>query len=199
MTHFVFIIFKTSSYNPDMCHFAIPKQDFRALLRASHVAAVIVLCIASMSSAMAACNPVAPALLDFFLSGRRLSDEIHGQLIQSAGQRNSTEEKLKSLSTLDHELSILNANVWGLYWVSLYSRRLHEVLDQLDSKPPGPVTQYYDRWDATQLHNAITPVIRDSGAVGALLARTRVLSPALSEKMHQHLGRIDEELRGCPF
>lgn len=176
----------------------MPTRIQRILPQTLRAAAIMTLYIASMSSAIAACNPVAPALLDFFLSGRRLSDEIHGQLIQSAGQRNSTEERLKSLSALDHELSILNANVWGLYWVSLYSRRLHEVLDQLDSKPPGPVTQYYDRWDATQLDNATSSVIRESGTVGALLARTSALSPELSEKMLQHLGRIDEELRGCP-
>lgn len=153
--------------------------------------------ITFMPSAIAACNPSAPAILDLFLSGRNLDDVIRAEWMEHSSPPDKAEEKVKSLSVFHHTLGDLNTRIWGLYWVSLYSRRLHEVLDQLDSKPPGPVTQYYDRWDATQLNSSVALVAHQAKTVGDLLARTGSLPTGLEGELRQHLVHIDRELRGC--
>jgi len=170
-------------------HYLIPLR--RALL----VTVAIGTFMVSVPSA-AACTASGPSMLGLFLAGRGLSDAVHGELVE-AMSRVSTEEQVKSLSALDHALGDLNLRVWGLYWVSVYSRRLHEVLDKLDSNPPGPVTLYYDRWDRTQLIDSVAMVNRETVTVDDLLARTRGLSSEQSSALQQHLGRIRKELLGC--
>jgi hypothetical protein len=98
---------------------------------------------------------------------------------------------------LGHALSKLNTSILGLYWVNIYSRRLHEVLEQLDSKPPGPVTQYYDRWDGSQLVSSATMLKRDLDSVNKLLPQTTGISAEQTEMLQQFLRQIDNELKGC--
>ena len=157
--------------------------------------------IVSVPAAGAACSATAPSMLGLFLAGRQLSDAVHGQLLDAVSRRDNLGERgedgVKSLAELDHALGNLNIQVWGQYWVSLYGRRLHEVLERLDSKPPGPVTRYYDRWDGSQINGSVANVTRDADAVDALLARTRGLSHEQSVAIQQHLGRIRKEVEGC--
>lgn len=167
-----------------------------AIRRALLSAAATVTFLVSVPNAGAACNASGPSMLGLFLTGRGLSDAVHGQLMEAAS-RDSTAEGVKSLAALGHALGALNTQVWGLYWISLYSRRLHEMLERPDSKPPGPVTRYYDRWDGSQINGSVANVTRDADAVDALLARTRVLSQEQSAAIQQHLGRVREELQGC--
>ena len=166
-----------------------------AHLAAAAIAAFIV------SMPAAACSASGPSMLGLFLAGRGLGEAVHGQLVEAVGRRGNSgerwEESVQSLVALDHALGNLNTQIWGQYWVSLYGRRLHEVLERLDSKPPGPVTRYYDRWDGSQMNSSVASVTRDADAVDALLARTRVLSQEQSAAIQQHLGRIREELQGC--
>lgn len=169
-----------------------------SLRRALFAATAITTFLASVPAADAACNASGPPMLDVFLAGRGLGEAVHGQLMEAAG-RAGAGESVKSLAALDHALGSLNTQVWGLYWVSLYSRRLHEVLERLDSKPPGPVTRYYDRWDGSQMNASVATIGRDAETVEALLARTRGLSQEQAAALQQHLGRIRRELQGCTF
>lgn len=159
--------------------------------------AAIAIFMASMSSAAATCRATGPSVLDLFLSGQNISNTIHEQLIEAAGRRETAGERVKSLLALDHALNNLNTKVWGLYWVSLYSGHLHEILGQLDSKPPGPVTQYYDRWDGAQLGSSAALVKHEANTVNNLLTRTSGVSAEHSAILQQYLRRIDNELLGC--
>jgi len=139
-------------------------------------------------------------MLGLFLAGRALGDAVHAQLLDAVARRDLAgerwEERVRSLAELDHALGALNTQVWGQYWVSLYGRRLHEVLDRLD-KPPGAISRYYQRWDGSQMNSSVASVTRDADAVDALLARTPVLSSEQAAELQQHLGRIRRELQGC--
>jgi hypothetical protein len=153
--------------------------------------------IAQPLSAAPACGATGPVMLGLYLAGRELGDAVHGQVARMAGRRDAAESGGEALADLDAALAALNTQVWGLYWVSLYSRRLHEVLDQLDAKPPGPVTRYYDRWDESQLTNAAALTLRHADAVGSVLARAGAVAPAQSAKLRQYLDDIGRDLRGC--
>lgn len=187
------------AYSLPMHKAAVTERYLRVPKRAHLAVAVIAAFIVSMPAA--ACSASGPSILGLFLDGRRLSDAVHEQLVEAVSRRDNLEgraqESATSLVELDHALSTLSTHLWGQYLVSLYSRRLHEVLDRLDSKPPGPVTSYYDRWDGSQINSSVLLVTRDADAVDAALARTRVLSREQSAMLQQHLGRIREELQGC--
>ena len=145
----------------------------------------------------AACGATGPVMLGLHLSGRELGDTVHGQVARMAGRRDAAQAGVEPLAELDAALAALNTHVWGLYWVTLYSRRLHEVLDQLDSKPPGPVTLYYDRWDKSQLTNSAALTLRNAAIVREALARTSALAPEPSAKLRKYLEDIVRDLRGC--
>lgn len=160
-------------------------------------AVAFALCMSSVPSAIASCNASAPYLLSLFLSGQKLSDMFNEQAMQNAGHRNNPAQRAQSLSALSHALSKLNTSIWGFYWVSIYSRRLHEVLDQLDSKPPGPVTQYYDRWDGTQLVGSAAMLKRELDSVDKMLLHIQGISAEQTAMLQQFLRQIDNELVGC--
>ncbi len=136
-------------------------------------------------------------MLGLYLAGREVGDAVHGLVARMAGPRDAAQAGGETLAELDAALGTLNTQVWGLYWVSLYSRRLHEVLDQLDSKPPGPVPRYYDRWDATQLATSAALTLRNADLVASALARASTVPPQESAKLRQYLEDIGRELRGC--
>jgi hypothetical protein len=170
---------------------------YRFLVRMTTVVAAFAFCTSSMPSAAAPCNASAPYLLNLFLSGQKISDTIHEQTLQTLEQPGNAAAGARSLSMLGHALSKLNTSILGLYWVNIYSRRLHEVLEQLDSKPPGPVTQYYDRWDGSQLVSSATMLKRDLDSVNKLLPQTTGISAEQTEMLQQFLRQIDNELKGC--
>jgi len=178
-----------------MC--TVIEHAIKALRKTLLAGVVTVICISSMSNAAASCNVTGPAMLDLFLYGRGLGDAFQGKIVNAEMQKGNEENKVETLSVLDHALSTLNTQIWGLYWVSLYSRRLHEVLYKLDSKPPGPTTLYFDRWDTVQLNGLVDQVMHERAAVGDLLVHQNGLPTELSEKLQQYLGRISNELLGC--
>lgn len=159
--------------------------------KAFTAAVTLTLCLSSIPSAIASCNASAPYLLSLFLSGQKISDTIHEQQVNQTAPN-------PSLSALHLNFSRLQTSLWGFYWVNIYSRRLHEVLDQLDSKPPGPITQYYDRWDGTQLAGSSSMLKRDVDIVGKLLPHTQELAAELTASMQQFLRQIETEIAGCP-
>ena len=122
---------------------------------------------------------------------------IHEQALKTSELQANAAPQARSLSALGHALSKLNTSIWGLYWVNIYSRRLHEVLDQLDSKPPGPVTQYYDRWDSSQLVSSAATLKRELDSVGKLLVHAQGVSAQQTAMLQQFLRQIDNELEGC--
>jgi hypothetical protein len=168
-----------------------------SLLWATMLIAAFALCTASLPSAAASCNSSGPYLQNLLLSGQKFSDMIHEQTLQSLEQPGNTAARARSLSVLGHALSKLNTSIWGLYWVNIYSRRLHEILDQLDSKPPGPVTQYYDRWDSSQLLSSAAMLKRELDSVNKLLLQTTGVSAEQTEMLQQFLRQIENELNSC--
>jgi hypothetical protein len=170
---------------------------YRSLVRVMTVVAAFALCTSSMPSAAAPCNASAPYLLNLLLSGQKISDTIHEQTLQTLEQPGNAAAGARSLSMLGHALSKLNNSILGLYWVNIYSRRLHEILEQLDSKPPGPVTQYYDRWDGSQLVGSAAMLKRDLDSVNRLLSQAPGVSAEHTEMLQQFLRQIDNELEGC--
>ena len=193
MLHLVFE--RANLYNGRM--FNTKTLGYRSLVRAFTVVAAVALCTSSVSSAAASCNSSGPYLQNLFLSGQKFSDMIHEQALKTSELQANAAPHVRSLSALGHALSKLNTSIWGLYWVNIYSRRLHEVLEQLDSKPPGPVTQYYDRWDGSQLVSSATMLKRDLDSVKKLLPQTTGISPEQTEMLQQFLRQIDNELKGC--
>jgi len=128
-----------------------------------------------------------PAMLDLYLSGSDISQRLRRARVS----RDAAEEP-----TLPAALDALNTHVWGLYWVSLYSRRLHEVLGELDPKQ-GPVSQYYSRWDATQLATSAALVLREVNTVRARLEPASLLPQEEDKALRTHLERVSTALRGC--
>jgi len=153
------------------------------LLRVARVT-LLALALATLPAAPAgaACEITGPSMLDLYLAGRDLGDAVHAQGRPDAA--------------LDAALGKLNAQVWGLYWVSLYSRRLHEVLDQLD-KPPGAVTRYYQRWDASQLATSAALTMKDWAAADEALRSAQGLTPERTQILASYLERVKREVRDC--
>ena len=170
---------------------------YRSSFRTITVVAAFALCASPTALAATSCNSSGPYLQNLFLSGQKFSDMIHEQALKTPELQTNAAPPARSLSVLGHELSKLNTSIWGLYWVNIYSRRLHEVLDQLDSKPPGPVTQYYDRWDSSQLVNSAAMLKRDLDSVNKLLPQTPGVSAEQKEMLQQFLRQIENELQAC--
>jgi hypothetical protein len=143
--------------------------------------------------ALANCDLSGPAMLDLYLAGREIGDAV-----RAASTRSDT------ASALDAANSALNTNIWGLYWISLYSRRLHEVLEQVDAgrevSPIGSVRGYYSRWDASQLVNSATLALRSARDVDDALTRAEAAAtiPVSDDaKLRQYVARVGKELQGC--
>lgn len=166
----------------------------RGALIAALVAAV---CLAVPLSAAADCDANGPHMLSLFLAGREIGNAVHTQVEQKLPQATGALAETKMLFELDAALGQLNTQVWGMYWVTNYSRRLYEVLDQLDSKPPGPVTQYYARWSRAQLTSSATLTMSDVGRVGDALARAKAVSPEQSARLRKYLDDLNQDLQGC--
>jgi len=166
----------------------------RTALAAALLAAA---CLALPLRAAAACDATGPGMLGLYLAGRDFGDAVHAKLARMAREQDAAQVGGEALADLDAALGALNTQLWGLYWVSLYSRRLHEVLDQLDSKPPGPVTHYYDRWDTSQLSTSAALTLRTAVLVGDALTRASAVSPEQSAKLRQYLEDIRRGLDGC--
>ncbi len=146
---------------------------------------------APLRGAAQGCAATDPAMLDMYLAGRELAEAVHAQLIAQSSK------PIEPLASLEASMSALNTHAFGFYWVSLYSRRLHEVLDQLDSKPPGPVTRYYDHWDRTQLVTSANLVLRDAAKVSEALARAEGIPEAQSQRLRGYLANVRSALAGC--
>jgi hypothetical protein len=179
------------------CMFQTKNLGYRSSLRAISIVAAFALCTSTKALAATSCNSSGPYLQNLFLSGQKFSDMIHEQALKTPELQANAAPTARSLSVLGHALSKLNTSIWGLYWVNIYSRRLHEVLDQLDSKPPGPVTQYYDRWDSSQVVSSAAMLKRDLDSVNKLLPQTPGVSAEQKEMLQQFLRQIENELEGC--
>jgi len=142
----------------------------------------LVLLVFPAAPAGAACEITGPSMLDLYLSGRNLGDAV-----RSPGQPDAV---------LDASLTRLNTQIWGLYWVSLYSRRLREVLDQLD-KPPGAVTRYYQRWDASQLATSAALTMKELAVADEALRAAQGLTPERAQTLGSYLERVRREVRDC--
>lgn len=160
-------------------------------------------------AARAACDINGPAMLDLYLTGREA-----GSTVRAAIVRGASSQRVSDVVTLDAAVGALNAEIWGLYWLSLYSRRLHEVLEQVDEGrqlPPtslstGTVRGYYTRWDASQLSSSAAMTLRTAAEVATALARvepqgsaaaTAALLPEEAAKLRQYAVRVSTELQAC--
>ncbi len=143
------------------------------------------------------CEASGPAMLAVYLHGREIGDAVHSQVQQVMHAQDTKSNGAAVLLELDRAMATLETQVWGFYWVSLYSRRLHEVLEQLDTKPPGPVSAYYDRWDASQSATSAALIRNSAGAVRAVLVRAVALAPENAANILKYLERMGKELRGC--
>ena len=180
---------------------AVPAEHISAL-RLTLNCALVVTWLASGWMARAAhaaqvCEASGPAMLAVYLTGREIGDTVHRQVLQAMPTQDAKVNAATALADLDRAMAALETQVWGFYWVSLYSRRLHEVLEQLDSKPPGPVTSYYNRWDASQSATSSSLLRNTAGAASAALARAIDLAPANAANVRKYLDQIGAELRGC--
>lgn len=163
----------------------------------------------AMPAAHAACDISAPAMLDLYLTGREAAASVRAFIARSASTAGTG-----NVVELDAAVEQLNAEVWGLYWLSLYSRRLHEVLEQVDagkelpahSFSRGTVHGYYTRWDASQLTSSAKMAVRSAASVGTALVQVEKLVgadgvaaflPAESVKLRQYAARAGNELQAC--
>lgn len=150
-----------------------------------------------MQGASAQCAAIAPEQQGLFLSGRSIAEGVHALWADSAGRRNALGAELQPVIVLDDELAKLNQSVWGTYWVALYHRRLHEVLDQLDPKTRDPVVTYYTKWSGSQLTNSATSVLENVDRVRGAAARAGAVPQVIRSDLAEHLDRVARSLAGC--
>lgn len=148
-------------------------------------------------AAHAACAAIAPELQGLFLAGRSITEGVHALWADSAERRSALGSELQNVIVLDDELAKLNQSVWGTYWVALYHRRLHEVLDQLDPKTRDPAVAYYTRWSGSQLMNSATTVLQNVDRVRGAAARAGAVPQVVRSDLAEHLDRVARSLSGC--
>lgn len=145
----------------------------------------------------AACAAISPELQGLFLAGRSIADGVHALWADSGDRRNALGAELQAVINLDDELSKLNQAVWGTYWVALYHRRLHEVLDQLDPKTRDPVVAYYTRWSGSQLTNSAATMLQDVDRVRSAAVRAGAVPEVVRKDLAEHLERVVKSVAGC--
>jgi len=131
------------------------------------------------------------------LSARSLGESVHGQVVEASGRPDTVVAEFRSLLALDAAIGNLEARVLGQYYLSLYSRRLREVLALFDLRPAGTAAADYDRWDRAQWADSVALIAREAGEVSSALARVSGVASEQTTKLKQFLGRIGTELRGC--
>ena len=171
------------------CH---PTVRWRGMLLAS-----LVLALTFMQGARAQCVVISPEQQGLFLAGRSIADGVHLLWADSGERRNALGAELQPVIALDDELAKLNQSVWGLYWVALYHRRLHEVLDQLDPKTRDPVVAYYTRWSGSQLTTSATAVLQNVDRARSAAARAVAVPQVIRNDLAEHLDRVARSLAGC--
>lgn len=159
----------------------------------------------AVTTAATACDVSGPAMLDLYMTGRTAAATDRTII-----ERSAAAGTLTSALTLDATVNALNTEIWGIYWLVLYSRRLHEVLEQVDparelpsqSLITGTVRGYYSRWDAAQLTATATRVVHAAGQVVTALDRAEsaggtTILPTEAARLRQFAARAVNELQGC--
>lgn len=152
-----------------------------------------------------ACDVNGPAMLDLYMAGRKAAESDRAII-----ERSAVAGKLTAALTLDAAVNALNTEIWGFYWLALYSRRLHEVLEQVDAtrKLPsqslitGTVRAYYSRWDVSQLTTSAARVVHAAGQVanaldGAEKIGATTILPTEAAALRQFATRAANELQDC--